>query len=443
MRDASEADRMARQEPTLHRAIGPAQMALYGLGSMLGAGIYGLIGKAAGLAGNAVWLAFVVALIAALLTALSYASLGSRYPRAAGAAYVTERAYGFPLLSFMVGLALVCSGLTSIATQSQVFAANIAELFGLKNIPLSWLALGFLLVLTGIVFRGIRESMWVNVLCTLVEAGGLLLVVAVGVSYWGSVDYLETPAVLAGDPAALLIMQGAVLAFFAFIGFEDMYNVAEEVRQPERNLPLGLILAMAGAAALYIAVAVTAVSVVPAEELARAPGPITEVVARAAPSISPVVFTAITLFAVANTALVNYVTASRLLYGMARQGLLPAALGSVHAARRTPHLAVAALFLVLAPLALIGTIAELAAATVLLLLLVFMVVNGALFILKGRKGEQPGRFEIPRVIPALGAAVCAVLVVVRAATGDVQAPLIAGALLAGSLAIHAAMRRFG
>jgi amino acid transporter len=417
-------------------------MALYGLGSMLGAGIYGLIGKAAGIAGNAVWLAFVVALVAALLTALSYASLGSRYPRAAGAAYVTERAYGFPLLSFMVGLALVCSGLTSIATQSQVFAANVAELLGIKSVPVSWLALGFLLILTGIVFRGIRESMWLNVLCTLVEAGGLILVIAVGASYWGSVDYFATPAALGTDPAGLLIMQGAVLAFFAFIGFEDMYNVAEEVRQPERNLPLGLILAMTAAALLYIAVGVTAVSVVPWHELAEAPGPITEVVGRAAPSIPPMVFAAITLFAVANTALVNYVTASRLLYGMARQGLLPATLGNVHAGRRTPHYAIAALFLVLAPLALIGTIAELAAATVLLLLLVFMVVNGALFILKRRKDEKPGRFEIPLLVPALGALVCGVLIVVRTATGDVQAPLLAGALLAGALGIYVLIRRW-
>jgi amino acid transporter len=439
-RSVEKDDGAAPDAPSLMRTIGPAQMALYGLGSMLGAGIYGLIGKAAGQAGNAVWLSFVVALVAALLTAFSYASLGSRYPRAAGAAYVTERAYGFPLLSFMVGLALVCSGLTSIATQSQVFAANVAALFGIETIPVSWLALGFLLILTGIVFRGIRESMWVNVLCTLVEAGGLVLVVAVGASYWGSVDYLETPVGL-GDPATLLIMQGAVLAFFAFIGFEDMYNVAEEVRHPERNLPLGLILAMATAALLYVAVAVTAVSVVPWEELAEAPGPITEVVSRAAPSISPVVFTAITLFAVANTALVNYVTASRLIYGMARQGLLPATLGNVHAGRRTPHYAIAALFLVLAPLALIGTITELAAATVLLLLLVFMVVNGALFILKGRGGETPGRFEIPRFVPALGALVCFILIVVRTATGDLQAPLLAGVLLAGSLAVYLLMRR--
>lgn len=439
-RSADKQGSAAPEAPQLRRTIGPTQMALYGLGSMLGAGIYGLIGKAAGQAGNALWLAFVVAFVAALLTALSYASLGSRYPRAAGAAYVTERAYGFSLLSFMVGIALVCSGLTSIATQSQVFAANIAALFGLEDMPLSWLALGFLLILTGIVFRGIRESMWVNVLCALIEAGGLLLVIVVGASYWGSVDYLATPAVPGGDHAALLVMQATVLAFFAFIGFEDMINVAEETREPERTVPLGLMLAMSGAAFLYIGVAVTAVSVVPWPELAAAPGPITAVVERAAPSIPPIVFTAITLFAVTNTALVNYVTASRLIYGMARQGLLPERLGSVHAARRTPHLAVAALFLVLAPLALLGTITELAAATVLLLLLVFMVVNGALFILKGRKSEKQGRFEIPRAIPALGAMVCLVLIVVRVTTGDWRAPALAGALLFGALVLHVLMQ---
>ena len=429
-------------EPTLHRSIGPTQMALYGLGSMLGAGVYGLMGKAAGQVGNAVWLAFVVALIAALLTALSYASLGSRYPRAAGAAYVTQRAYGFPLLSFVVGLALVCSGLTSIAAQSRVFAANLVELIGLDGAPVAWLALGFLLIMTGIVFRGIRESMWVNITCTIVEAAGLILVVLVGMSYWGSVDYLETPAGPGENYTTLIVIQGAILAFFAFIGFEDMYNVAEEVRDPQRTIPLGLITAMVLAAILYIAVAITAVSVVPWQELSEAPGPITEVVSRAAPAIPPIMFTGITLFAVANTGLVNFVTASRLLYGMGRQGLLPQVFGKVHRDRRTPHIAILVLFLVLVPLALSGTIAELASATVLLLLTVFAVVNGALFVLKGRKSEEPGRFEIPRVIPALGAIVCLTLVAVRVSTGDWRAPAIAGGLLLGCLAIYVAMRGF-
>jgi APA family basic amino acid/polyamine antiporter len=429
-------------EPTLQRSIGPTQMALYGLGSMLGAGIYGLMGKVAGQVGNAVWLAFIVALVAALLTALSYASLGSRYPRAAGAAYVTQRAYGFPLLSFMVGLALVCSGLTSIATQSRVFAANLAELIGIESVPIAWLALGFLLVMTGIVFRGIRESMWVNVVCTLVEAAGLILVVVVGFSYWGSVNYLETPVLPGEDHMTLLVIQGAVLAFFAFIGFEDMYNVAEEVRDPQRTIPIGLISAMVLATIIYIAVAITAVSVVPWQELATAPGPITEVVARAAPYIPPILFTAITLFAVANTGLVNFVTASRLLYGMGRQGLLPSVFAKVHNGRRTPHIAIAVLFMILAPLALTGTVSELASATVLLLLSVFAVVNGALFVLKGRKNEKPGLFEVPRFVPALGTIVCVGLIAVRVTTGDWRAPALAGALLIGCFVIYFAMRSY-
>ncbi|ODS00718.1 amino acid transporter [Methyloceanibacter methanicus] len=428
-------------EPTLHRSVGPFQMALYGLGSMLGAGIYGLIGKAAGEVGNAVWLAFLVALVAALLTALSYASLGSRYPRAAGAVYVAQRAYGFPLLSFMVGLALVCSGLTSIATQSRVFGANFIELFGLDTLPVAAIALCYLFGTTVIIYRGIQEAMWVNVLCTVVSIAGLLLVVAVGASYWGSVDYLETPPTNDNGETALIVIQGAVLAFFAFIGFEDMYNVAEEVREPEKTIPIGLISAMLIAALIYIAVAITAVSVVPWQDLATAPGPITEVVARAAPFIPPILFTAITIFAVANTGLVNFVTASRLLYGMARQNLLPDHLGKIHRHRRTPHIAILVLFLILVPLALMGTIAELAAATVLLLLTVFSVVNGALFVLKGRKGEPPGRFEIPRIIPALGFLVCVGLIVVRVSTGDWRAPAIAGSLLLACFLIYVLMRR--
>ena len=222
------------------------------------------------------------------------------------------------MLSFAVGLAVVCSGLTSVATQSRVFAANLAQLLGAPELPLAALAFGFLVLLTGLVLRGIRESMWVNVLCTCIEAAGLLIVIAVGVSYWGSVDYLEGPqsgAGTGGDLLVLMVLQGTVLAFFAFIGFEDTINVAEECRDPQRTIPIGLIAAMATSALIYVAVAITAVSVVPWRELAQAPGPLTEVMARAAPSFPPIVFTAITLFAVANTALVNYVTASRLIYG--------------------------------------------------------------------------------------------------------------------------------
>jgi APA family basic amino acid/polyamine antiporter len=429
-----------KDEPKLHRSIGPTQLALYGLGSMLGAGIYGLIGQAAGIAGNAVWLAFIASLVVALLTALSYASIISRYPRAAGAAYVTQRAYKIPMLSFVVGIAVVCSGLTSVATQSRVLAANIAQMFGWQSIPVEFIAVGFLLLLAGIAFRGIRESMWVNVLCTIIEAAGLLIVIAVGFSYWGSVNLLEVPTGLGSDAFFLIILNGAVLTFFAFLGFEDTINVAEECRDPETTMPIGLIAAMVMAAILYIAVAITAVSVVPYGELAKAPSPLTAVVGKAAPAFPAFVFTFITIFAVANTALVNYVTASRLVYGMSRQGLLPTFLGRVHQSTKTPHVAIFVLFAVLAPLALYGTIGNLAAATVLLLLTVFCVVNAALVVLQRRKSEPHGKFEVPAFVPALGAVVCLVLIAVRVSTGDIWAPILAGALLAATLVLYFIMR---
>lgn len=430
-------------EPALERTIGLKQMAFYGLGGMLGAGIYGLVGRAAGQMGSAIWLAFLVSMVAALLTGLSYACIGSRYPRAGGAAYVTQRAYGIPLLTYVVGLAVMCSGLSSIATQSRVVAENLQRLGGLDGVPTLLLALGFLLLLAGIVFRGIRECMWLNIGCTTVEVAGLLLIILVGIPYWGSANLLEVPPAAdgsAGSITLLMVMNGAVLTFFSFIGFEDTLNVAEEVKDPERNLPLGLLAAMLMATVIYMAIAVTAVSVVPWQELAAAPGPLAEVMARAAPWFPQIGFIAITIFAVANTALLNYVMGSRLAYGMARQGLLPRVLGKVHATRRTPYVAVGVLLLIAATLASIGDISQLASSTVILLLVVFTIVNGALVVLKMRPGEATGGFEVPVIVPILGALVCASLLVNRVLVGDWKAPAIAGGLILAILGLYALTR---
>lgn len=437
---ASAARETDTSAPSLARTIGPFQLALYALGSMLGSGIYGLIGKAAGQAGTAVWLSFLVALVAALLTALSYASLGSRHPRAGGAAYATQRAFRWPILSFTVGLALICSGLTSIATQSKIFAANFAALTGIDAVPLQLIAIGFILIMTGIVFRGIRESMWVNVVSTIIEATGLLIVIAAGSAYWGSVNYFEIPPEKADVGLAVVVLQASVLTFFAFIGFEDAINVGEECRDPQTTIPIGLVAATAMAAVLYIATAVTSVSVVPPAELAQAPSPLTEVMSRAAPGFPAWVMTCIALFSVGNSALINYITASRLLYGMSNQGLLPEKFGAVHKERRTPHYAILVLLIVLLPLAMLGSIADLAAATVLLLMLVFIVVNAALFVLIRRPGEQKGKFELPQALPLLGAGVCFGLLVTRLLSSDWVAPALAGGLIAGILAIYAIYR---
>lgn len=443
MRPVSSADEVTEVGATpsavpakLRRSIGPFQLTLYGLGSMLGSGIYGMIGQAAGLAGNMVWLAFIVAMVTALLTALSYASLGSRYPRAGGAAFVTQRAFDMPLLSFVIGLAVVASGLTSIATQSQVFAVNIISVTGLVALPVWAIAIGFILILTGVVLRGIRESIWFNTACTLIEAAGLLLVIGVGIPYWGSVDLLQSPGMPGSDGLIVLVFQGAVLTFFAFIGFEDILNVAEECRDPERTIPIALVTAMMVGASIYVAVAITSVSVVPWQELATAPGPLTEVMHRAAPVIPITVFAGITLFAVANTALVNYVTSSRMIYGMSQQKLLPSALAKVGSRTKAPYGATLALLLLLVPLAFFGSIAELASASVLMLLVVFAIVNGALFVLQGRPDEVKGKFEIPRWVPALGAAICLVLIAVRVSSGGFQASALAAGMLASMVVIY-------
>ena len=435
----------ASGEPTLRRSIGLWQMTLYGAGSMLGAGIYGLIGRVAAEMGSAIWLAFGLSLFAAGLTGLSYASLGSRYPRAGGAAYITQRAYRRSLLTHVVGLTVACSGFTSIAAGARVVGENLQALPALQGLPTSMLAFLYLVVVGAFVYRGIRESMWANVACTLVEAAGLLLVIAVGMRFWGSANLLEFPTVTeteSGLPLVLLV-QGVVLTFYSFLGFEDSINVAEELKNPRRDLPLGLVMALVLTVIIYMSVAISAVSVVPWQELAEANAPLAEVMERAAPWFPAWTFIGITIFAVANTGLINYVTASRLLYGMSRDGHLPRVLSTIHPQRRTPHVAIVLIFALIVLLILSGDISQLASATVLLLLLVFSVINSALVILKLRPGEPQGAFELPIAVPAIGAFVSLVMFLARVGTGDWRAPTIAGVLLLGVAVLHIWLRPQG
>ncbi len=392
---------------TLSRHIGLVALVLYGVGDILGAGIYGLVGKAAGEMGNAVWLAFLASMVAAGLTGLSYASLGSRYPKAGGASYITLRAYNKAWLAYGIGLAVLASGLTSMATATRVFSGYFQGMLG-GEIPLSLIIIGFALVLGLIVFLGIKEAMWANALCTVIELCGLAIIIIFGMGYIGRVDLLDTSSLTnpTGDLSASIILTGAVLTFYSFVGFEDILNVAEEIKHPERNLPLGLLLAISIASIIYMLVSVIAVSVVPAPMLAASKEPLVDVVRTAAPWFPPAIYSVIAMFAVSNTALLNFVMGSRLVYGMANQGLLPKALAKLHPTRRTPYVAGVALLVILLMLALAGDISSLAKSTSVLLLLCFMIVNIALVVLKSRKDEPKGQFEIPAVIPILGAIVC-------------------------------------
>jgi amino acid transporter len=446
--------------PTLRRTLGRYQVLIYGLGSMLGAGIYALIDDVARLLGSMVWAAFATAMVGALLTGLTYASLGSRYAKAGGAAYITGRACRSPLISYVVGLAVMMSGLTSMATGTQAMGETLIKasqersgtfqpatgpgtVDSAKASP--WvkpLAIGVVALLGLILLKGIRESMWANLICTAVEAGGLLFIIAVGMQFWGSrslFDLPDPPAAVqvsqvvaapvpspAAAPAAtpdsampifMLLLNGALLTFFSFIGFEDILNVSEECKHPRVDVPFGLIGAMLMATVIYIAVAITAVSVIPHEQLAGSSSPLMDVARAAAPWFTGIggIYLVVTLFAIGNTALLNYLMGSRLLYGMSRQGLLPAPLGRVSAKTRTPVVAIGVLLVIVSLLILLANVAQLAKATVLLLLGVFVLMNVALVILKRRPEEKRGGFEIPTIIPVLGAIVCTALIVAELA----------------------------
>lgn len=405
------------------------------MGDILGAGIYGLIGKAAGQMGNAIWMSFLVSMCAAGFTGLSYASLGSRYPRAGGAAFVTAKAFGNPFLAYVVGLAVLASGLTSIAAASHVFTGYFIGLAPVASPP--FVLLLFVLALAWILFLGIRQTLWVNSVLAVVEISGLLFVILFGAQFIGEVNYLDTKTLL--NPEGLLtpalLLNGAVLTFYSFIGFEDILNVSEEVQDPIKTLPKGLLLAVGFSSVIYMLISLIAVSVIPSENLATSQQPLVDVIAKAAPWFPISIYGGIALMAVANTALLNFVMGSRLLYGMSQQGLVPRYLSRLHKARATPHLSILTVLSIILLLIFIGDIGSLAKATSCLLLLCFTLVNVALIVLQ-RKEKIPGTFSVPAFIPFFGALVCMAML-----TQARQLELtIAGGIMAVIVALYFVLR---
>lgn len=446
-------------------SLGLVGLTLFGIGNMLGAGIYGLIGTTAGKLGNATWMAFAASVVAAGCTGLTYASLGSRYPRAGGAAYITERAFRQAWLASTVGLVVAVAGLVSMAAGSRIFADYFVQVLPQLH-PIA-VIVPYIVILAGINLLGMRQSSWMNALCTTIEASGLLFVIAVGMRYWGDVDLMDatTPSNPAGSIGPALILNGAALTFYAFIGFEDVLNVSEEVKEPKRTIPIALLLAVTITTIIYMAVAITAVSVVkvdalspqerlellnekPAAQPGAAPSApvktkalLLRVVEEAAPWVPPTLFAVIAMFAVANTGLLNYVMASRLTFGMARDGLLPEILGRLHPTRRTPIVAIAILGAIVVALAVTHDLGNLAAATSILLLTSFVVMNTSMLVLKYRRGEPKGSFEVPGVIPAVAIIVCIAMIVQSKWEAQMLAAIIAGSLLLVSITMSLAMKR--
>ena len=432
--------------------MGPKLLLLFIVGDILGAGVYAVTGSMAAIVGGVVWLPFLVAFIVATLTALSYLEMVTKYPQAAGAALYAHKAFGVHFVTFLVAFAVICSGITSASTSSNVLALNLfggLEVNGwIDSMPSTGVttavAMGFMVLLALINLRGVGESVKFNVVLTLVEVTALAIVIGVGfyaiVSGGGDLSRITVFESPEGKGLFLATTTATSIAFFAMVGFEDSVNMVEEVEKPEKIFPRTMLTGLGIAVILYMLVAVSVVAVLTSEEiftLVEDESPaLIAVVSQGAPDFPiDLVFPFLACFAVANTALINMLMASRLLYGLANQDVLPRSLGKVSPNTRTPYVGIA--FSTVLALGLIYYVASrpesdivlnLASTTALLLLGVFTVVNIACLVT--RRDGRSGFFRSPGLTPAVGALACLYL-----AGPWVDRPLLIYQIAGGLLAI--------
>ena len=392
----------------LRRAITGPLLFVFILGDVLGAGIYALMGVLAGEVGGLLWAPMLLALLLALLTAGSYAELVTKYPKAGGAAVFAERAFRSPLVSFLVGFCMLAAGVVSAAGLALAFAGDYFGTF--FDVPAAPVAIAFLAVVGALNARGIRESMGANVVMTVIELSGLVIVIAVvGIFVAGGGGELsrvmEAPT---GTSVGMALLSGAIIAYYSFVGFETSANVIEEVRDPRRSYPRALFGALAVAGAVYILVGLASAIALPPAELTESSGPLLDVVKASGVAVPAWLFSLIALIAVANGALLTMIMASRLTYGMADGGLLPSVFARVLPKRRTPLVAILATTLVAMALTLLGDLAMLAETVVLLLLFVFLSANVSVLVLRRDRVEHD-HFKVWTFVPVLGIASCILL----------------------------------
>jgi amino acid transporter len=394
----------------LNPAITRTMLLFFIVGDILGGGIYALVGEVGDKVGGAFWTGFAVAGVVAAFTAASYAELVSKYPHAGGAALFVHRAFELPLLTFLIAFAVMASGVASAATLATAFGGDYLSEF--VDLPTVLVGLVVILLLSLLNFRGIKESVTFNLGCTAIELGGLILVVAIGLAFLldGGGDPGRAFEFKEGDAPPLLVVAGAALAFYALIGFEDSVNVAEETQAAPATFPRTLFLGLGIAGTAYLVVTIVASMAVDTGTLAGSDGPLLEVVQLGPLAMNTKVFSAIALFALVNGALINLVMASRLLYGMSEQRVVPRWFGQVHPSRRTPWAGILFAGALAAGLVVIGDLETLADTTVLLLLFAFVAVHLSVLSLR-RTPVDHEHFRAWTALPVLGALTCAALIV--------------------------------
>ena len=373
------------QDSELKRELGLLEVTLSGVGIIVGAGIYALIGPAAGMAGNAVWLSFGIAALIALFTGLSYAELSSMFPKASAEYEYTNHAFG-RRIAFVVGWMIIFSGVTGSSTVALGFGGYFSSITGISVLISSILLIP---ALSLIILYGIKESAWVAIIFTLIEISGLVLIIFIGIPHLGSVDYFEMPYGFGG------IFGAAALVFFAYMGFEDIVKLSEETKNPEKVIPKGLVLALVITIILYMLVPLSAVSVLGWEQLGSSKAPFSDVAYVALGNSAYVLVSVIALFATANTVLIILLVTSRIIYGMAASFSLPHQLARIHPKRRTPWVAIIATMVVSMIFVLAEDIAFVASVNDFILFLTFMVINASLIFLRYREPGRPRPFRVP------------------------------------------------
>ncbi|KTD23249.1 amino acid transporter [Legionella londiniensis] len=349
----------------------------YGLGTILGAGIYVLIGKVAAQAGIYTPLAFLLASLIAFFTAVSYAELSSRYPLSAGEAAYVEEAFQKKWLSQLIGWLVVLTGVVSAAAITQGFVGYLQVFVTLPQ----WLAVFLLLFCMGAVaVLGITESAVMVMIITLIELLGLLLIL-----FYAADSFQKLPVLWQEKPPFMLkdwagVISGAFIAFYAYIGFEDMVNIAEEIKNPEKTLPAAIFLALALASFLYIIVALAMILVLPMSLLSTTDAPLAAFITQK--GYSPFLISLISMVAIVNGAFAQIIMASRVIYGMAKKQKTLAFFASVNPKTQTPIWATAFVVFIILFLALGFNIEVLAKATSSIILCVFAVINLALIVIK-------------------------------------------------------------
>jgi amino acid transporter len=424
-----------REHPDLKRGIGPWLLLFFILGDIVGAGIYALVGEVGGLVGGAIWSAFLCAFVLAIFTASSYAELVTKYPRAGGSATYVNNAFRNQFVSFMVAFAVMASGITSACTLTLAFSGDYLAQF--ISVPIIGAAIVFMLLITAINFYGISESVRINVVLTLVEITGLILIIIIGIAALagGHGDPGRAFEFKEGTSVLTALLAGTVLAFYALIGFDDSVNVAEETQHPSRNYPRAIFGALLLAGVIYLLVTFTASMVVPTATLAESSGPLLEVVEAGPIAIPTKLFAAIALLAVSNGALINMIMASRIVYGMGDQGVIPAVFSTVHPSRRTPWVSIAFTSVIaLLVLITIGrndeALSTLGSTTVVLLLIAFVMVNISVLVLR-RDEVGHEHFRTPTVFPILGAVIAGGLLIYQAVSDPTVFGLAALLLVVG------------